>query len=155
MKRATTFAAALLAAGTLAAAAYGQAGYGDYSTTPAPQAQGGAVRTQVRTALTHAGFAATADTLSSVVQHLGHALNCLEGESGRHFNRAWGHVCQGQGTGILTDLKASPGGADMVLVAQAATDLAVAGTRSRNLNEARMAAKGVGALLQVMADGLR
>ncbi|MDR7537819.1 MAG: hypothetical protein QN183_15880 [Armatimonadota bacterium] len=154
MKRATILAAALLAAGTLAAAAYGQGGYGDSSTTPAPQAQAGAVRTQVRTALTHAGFAATADTPNGVVQHLGHALNCLEGEGGKNFNRSWGHVCQGQGRGILSDLRASPGN-DLMLVAQAAADLAAAGTRSRNVNESRMAAKGVAALLQVMADVLK
>jgi hypothetical protein len=155
MRRVVMVLVLVAAAGALAA--YGQGGYGDYSTSPTPAApaQGAAVRTQVRTALTHAGFAAGGDTLAYVTQHLGHALNCIEGEGGKNFNRAWGHVCQGQGRGILTDLRAAPGGSDLLLVAQAADDLAVAGVKSRNLNEARLAAKGVAALLQVIADTVK
>lgn len=59
------------------------------------------------------------------------------------------------GDGILVDLKATPGGADFVLVAEHAGALAAAGTKSRNLNEARMAARGVVSLLSVIADNLR
>jgi hypothetical protein len=113
------------------------------------------VKAQVRTAITHAGFAGSGSTLSYVEQHLGHALNCLEGPGGSNFNRAWGHVCQGQGNGILVDLKAAPGGPDLALVAAQADALALAGVKSRNLNEARMAARGVAALLNVIAENLK
>jgi hypothetical protein len=136
-----------------AAASHGfQAGYPDPATSPAGSAD---VRTQVRTAITHARFAAESAGLAGVEQHLGHALNCIEGPRGRNFNRAWGHPCEGQGNGILVDLRTTAGGADLVLVAEHAGSLAVAGTKSRSLNEARMAARGVGALLSVIADNLR
>ena len=39
--------------------------------------------------------------------HLQLVINCLEGPNGRHFKAAVGHVCQGQGNGILPDLKAA------------------------------------------------
>lgn len=64
-------------------------------------------------------------------------------------------MCEGQGDGILVDLKAAPGGADFMHVAEHAGALAAAGTKSRILNEARMAARGVGALLSVIADNLK
>lgn len=118
-------------------------------------APAGDAKSQIKTAITHAGFAAGGTTLSYVQQHLGHALNCLEGTKGKNFNQSWGHVCQGQGNGILEDLKAAPGGADFMLVAQQADALAVAGVGSRNLNEARNAARGVTALLTVIQDNLK
>jgi hypothetical protein len=126
--------------------------------SPAQQpvmAQAGDVKAQIKTAITHAGFAAGGSTLSYVEQHLGHALNCIEGTKGRNFNQSWGHVCQGQGNGIRVDLKSAPGGVDVMLVAEAADVLAVAGVKSKNLNEARNAAKGVAALLNVISDNLK
>jgi hypothetical protein len=153
MRRTVTLLAAVLVTLWAAAASHGfQAGYPDPATSPTGSAD---VRAQVRTAITHARFAAEAGVLGSVEQHLGHALNCIEGARGRNFNRAWGHVCEGQGNGILVDLRTTPGGADHMMVAEHAGALAVAGTKSRNLNEARMAARGVGALLSVIADNLR
>jgi hypothetical protein len=118
-------------------------------------AQGADVKAEIKTAVTHAGFAAGGTTMSYVQQHLGHALNCLEGTKGKNFNQSWGHVCQGMGNGILEDLKGAPGGADLMLVAQQAGALAVAGINSKNLNEAKAAAKGVSALLTVIADNLK
>jgi hypothetical protein len=133
----------------------------NYPSTPQPaqpapsvQTQGG-VRTELKTAITHAGFAGGGDALSSVQQHLGHTLNCIEGTKGKNFNRSWGHVCQGQGNGILVDLKAAHGGAEFMLVAGQADSLALAGVKSKDIAEARNAAKGVGALLTVVADNLK
>lgn len=151
MRRTAALLAAVLVTLWAAATSHGfQAGY----SAPAPTGSADA-KTQVRTAITHARFAAEANVLGSVEQHLGHALNCIEGPRGKNFNRAWGHVCEGQGDGILVDLKATPGGADFMLVAEHAGALAAAGTKSRNLNEARMAARGVGSLLSVIADNLK
>lgn len=128
----------------------------DYRTRPSPaQVQAADVKMQVKTAITHAGFAAGGNALSSVEQHLGHALNCIEGAKGKNFNQAWGHVCEGQGNGILADLKAASGGADFMLLAETADNLAVTGVKSRNLAEDRFAARGVSALLTIIADNLK
>ncbi len=134
----------------------------NYPSTPQPaqpapsvQTQAGDVKTELKTAITHAGFAGGGDALGSVQQHLGHTLNCIEGTKGRNFNQSWGHVCQGQGNGILVDLKAAQGGAGLMLVAGEADSFALAGVRSKDLAEARNAAKGVGALLTVVADNLK
>lgn len=117
-------------------------------------AQGGA-KAQLATAITHAGFAADGQSVGYVRTHLGHALNCLEGTKGKNFNAAWGNVCQGQGNGILVDLASAAGGADVMLVARQAGALAVAGTKSTNLAQMRVAAKGVGALLRVVTENLK
>jgi hypothetical protein len=146
---------------TLAAVALGLAGRpvaGMSASGPAWQlalAQGTDVKAEIKTAVTHAGFAAGGTTMSYVQQHLGHALNCLEGTKGKNFNQSWGHVCQGMGNGIVEDLRTTTGGTDFLLVAQQADALAVAGLSSKNLNEAKMAAKGVAALLTVIADNLK
>jgi hypothetical protein len=113
------------------------------------------VKTELKTAVTHAGFAAGGDSMTYVVQHFGHVLNCLEGAKGRNFNQSWGNVCEGQGNGILEDLKAASGGADFALVAQAADTLTAAGVKNKNLGEVKMAAKGVAALLNIIADNLK
>ncbi len=133
-------------------------GYAQYNYPPTPQpsqAQAADVKVELKTAITHAGFAASADALGPVQQHLGHTLNCIEGTKGKNFNQSWGHVCQGQGNGVLADLKAAAGGAPLMLVAEQADSLAVAGVKSKDTAEARNAAKGVGALLTVIADSLK
>src|SRR3990172_6767814 len=113
------------------------------------------VRAQLRTAIQHAGFAAEGDSLGYVRLHLGHALNCIEGPAGKNFDRAWGNVCQGQGNGILTDLRSAPGGATYRVVIEHAEMVGGAGVASRDLAEIRTIAKAVGALLTLIADGVR
>jgi hypothetical protein len=109
-------------------------------------------KVQARTGATHAGFAAAADAARSVDQHLGHALNCIEGAKGKNFNAAWGHPCQGQGDGLLQDLQADRAGAAWMLVAEAAGQLAVAGIKSRDLAQKKNAARGVAELLRMIAE---
>ncbi|MDQ7801034.1 MAG: hypothetical protein QN188_04285 [Armatimonadota bacterium] len=109
-------------------------------------------RVQARTGATHAGFAAAAAAASSVDQHLGHALNCIEGSRGKNFNASWGHVCQGQGDGLLVDLRADRAGAAWLLVAEAADQLAVAGIRARDLAQKKNASRGVAELLRLIAE---
>ncbi|MDR7425115.1 MAG: hypothetical protein QN118_07600 [Armatimonadota bacterium] len=91
--------------------------------------------------------------MSYVEQHLGHALNCIEGPQGRNFNRAWGHVCDGQGQGILTDLRNDREGMSWTSVVEAADELAVKGIRSRDLAQRKNAARGVAELLRLAAEG--
>lgn len=152
MQRATVLVVATVLVFGLAAATHSQYNYPPSS--PA-RPQGSGVKAQLATAITHAGFAANGDSLGYIRQHLGHALNCLEGPSGRSFNRAWGNVCQGQGNGILEDLKATPGGAVSLRVAEHADALAASGVKSTDRAEAKIAAKAVGALLTVIQDSLK
>jgi hypothetical protein len=101
------------------------------------------VKAQIKTAITHAGFAVSGSTLNYVQQHLGHALNCIEGSKGKNFNASWGNVCEGQGNGILVDLKSAPGGVALVAEAERADSAALAGLKTKNLEETKTAAKSV------------
>lgn len=153
MSRMTT-GLALAVALVLGAAA---AAYAPYHTQQQPPAaaQGGNLKEQLKTAIQHSGFAADGTSMASVQQHLGHTLNCLEGTKGKNFNQSWGHVCEGQGNGILTDLRGAPDGANFRAVAGAADELALGGMKSKDLNEAKVSAKAVGALLKVIGDNLK
>jgi hypothetical protein len=152
MKRVTAFGVATVLVFGLAVATYSQY---DYPPSSPARPQGTGVKAQLATAITHAGFAANGDSLGYIRQHLGHALNCLEGPKGPNFNRAWGNVCQGQGNGILVDLKTTAGGAAFLRVAEHADSLASSGVKSADQAEAKIAAKAVGALLTVIQNGLK
>lgn len=110
---------------------------------------------QLTTAITHARNSAGSDAMSSATSHLGHVLNCIEGTRGRNFNGSWGHVCQGQGDGILVDIKDAKNAGAVMAVLEAADGLAVAGVKAKDLAAVQYAARGVGALLQVVADGIK
>jgi hypothetical protein len=62
-----------------------------------------------KTAQTHATNAARAETLRDSLWHLGHVVNCMEGQRGTHYDAANANPCQGQGTGIIPDLEAMGG----------------------------------------------
>lgn len=142
--------AALLVLGIAAVA------YAPYHTQQPPAAaQGANLKQQLSTATTHAGFAGDGTSLAYSQQHLGHVLNCLEGSRGKNFNQAWGHVCEGQGNGILVDLRAAADGATFRMIAETADELALGGVKSKDLNEVKVAAKGVGALLKVISDTIK
>lgn len=134
----------------VAGAASGQ--YGDY---PQPAAGGGDLRTQLRTAATHATNAATSEAARSVREHLTHVVNCLEGPRGRNYSQAEGNPCQGQGNGIVPDLRAAQGGAAWMPVVEAATDLALKGAKATDMTTARNIGRGLAALLSTTVDGLR
>jgi len=144
--------AAVLVLGT-GAATYSQYDYG--KPPGGGVAPGSGVKGQLKTAITHAGFAASGDSIGYVRQHLGHALNCIEGPNGKNFNRTWGHVCQGQGNGILQDLRSAPGGVTFTIVVEHADSLAAAGVTRKDLAEAKAAAKATQALLAVIDGGLK
>jgi hypothetical protein len=130
--------------------------YAPYHTQQQPAAaQAGNAKTQITTATTHAGFAGNGTTLAYVQQHLGHALNCIEGKGGRNFNASWGNVCEGQGNGILNDLRGLSGAAAVMPLVQNADSLALSGVKSTDLATARMAARGVEALLKIVGENVK
>ncbi len=117
-----------------------------------PQAGADKAQTQLRTGVDHAKNSAGSSTMTTAVTHLGHVLNCIEGTKGKNFNASWGHVCQGQGDGILTDIKSAKNADRVMLVLESADSLAVAGVKTKDLETVRVTARGVGALLQVVMD---
>lgn len=128
--------------------------YAPYHTQQAPPAEStsGAFKAQARTASTHAGFAAEGSSMSSVKEHLGHVVVCIEGAKGKNVNSSWMNPCSGQGGGVLNDLKASKNGATWTLVAQSADSLALAGIKSTALADAKNAARGVSELMRLIAE---
>lgn len=132
-----------------AAAAHAQS---DYYPTPA---QADKLSTQLGTAIEHARNSSGSNTMSGAVSHLGHVLNCIEGTRGKNFNAAWGHVCQGQGDGIVADIKGAKNAGNVMLVLESANGLAAAGVKAKDLAGVRFAARGVAGLLQVVADATK
>jgi hypothetical protein len=143
-----------------ASLAQGYGGGGGYGPTPPPSSQptaGGEAKVvaQLRTGIEHAKNSAGSGAVAPAVSHLGHVLNCIEGTRGKNFNATWGHVCQGQGDGIVVDIKGTKNADNLMLVLDAADQLATSGVKSRELGAVQNAARGVGALLQVVLDGMR
>jgi hypothetical protein len=150
----------VLAAGLLLVSAGLALGQGDYGPPPAQTAPPAAqasnkAETQLRTAIDHAKNSAGSGAMASAVSHLGHVLNCIEGTRGKNFNSSWGHVCQGQGDGILIDIKGAKNADNLTLVLEAADSLATGGVKAKNLSAVQNAARGVGALLQIVLDGTK
>lgn len=65
----------------------------------------GSIKTQLKTATFHAGELAQKGAITATKLHMQHTINCLEGPSGMDYVQAVGYPCQGQGHGILPDLK--------------------------------------------------
>ena len=83
----------------------------------AAAAQNDAAKKQLQTAFFHANeLAQKAPTIAGVLQHVQHVVNCLEGSAGKNFNPAAGYPCQGQGNGIIPDLKAAADAGDQAAV---------------------------------------
>ncbi len=120
-----------------------------------------AARTQLTTAIFHSGELAQRGTAVAGTQaHLRHVINCLEGAQGRNFNAAAGHVCQGQGSGILNDLRtavaAGAAGAEQALrFADVALKLSLQAVAMSDINEAQPWAIVVSRQLTAARDALR
>ncbi len=112
----------------------------------------GAAKTQLKTAVTQAGFAARYDTVDKIELALHHVVNCLEGASGKNYNEQSGNVCKGQGAGIFADLKDSGmPGAHALPFAEIADQVAnwgIAQTMAKDLGRAQAAATVAKAVLQ-------
>ena len=107
---------------------------------------------EAKIAAAHASFASEGTSVSYVREHLGHVILCLEGPRGTNASAAWENPCQGQGNGVLNDLGSA--GTSWSLVAQTADNLATRALRSSDLNEMKIAAGGVTALMKLVAEGL-
>lgn len=118
-------------------------------------AVGDKAQTQLRTGIDHAKNSAGSSAMAGAVTHLGHVLNCIEGTKGKNFNATWGHVCQGQGDGILVDIKGVKNAENVMLVLESADALAQAGVKAKDLAAVQVSARGVGALLQVVMDTIK
>jgi hypothetical protein len=107
--------------------------------TPA-QGAAAAVKTQLQTSIFHAGELAQRGTVVAASKtHVQHVINCLEGPSGSNFVAAVGAPCQGQGNGIIPDLRAAQAagvrGADRAMTfVQAAHMLLLQARQSEDVN---------------------
>jgi hypothetical protein len=102
--------------------------------------------TELKTAMSHAGYAAKADALNGVHLHLHHVLNCMVGPQDKLFDSAAGNPCKDQGTGVVPELKGKMDQQyyEAALVAQIATQ----GIASNSLPEAKTDAHVAGLILQ-------
>lgn len=105
-------------------------------------------KNELNTAKTHAGFAAASDSMNGVLQHTGHAVNCLVGSSDKRFDAKWGNVCEGQGNGVLADLKAAgANGAAALKISEDAAKVGADVLGMKDLTAAQTGAKKLGAML--------
>ncbi len=95
---------------------------------------------ELKTAITHAGFAQKYDTMKEVTLHLHHVVNCLVGPNDKLFDAGAGNPCQGQGNGILSDIKAQTGEDQQYQVAWWLAHLADQAITMGNLQQAKAAA---------------
>jgi hypothetical protein len=103
---------------------------------------------ELKTAVTHAGFAGKYDTMKEVTLHLHHAVNCLVGPQDKMFDAAAGNPCQGQGNGFLADQKASKGENDQYYEAWWAVQIAGQALASDKLGVAKAGARIVSMVLE-------
>jgi hypothetical protein len=106
---------------------------------------------ELKTAITHAGFAEKYDTMKEVGLHLHHVVNCLVGESDPMFDKAAGNPCQGQGKGILPDIKAKMGEDQQYQVAWWLAHMGSDALKMGNLAQAKAAAHIIGVQLTAMS----
>jgi hypothetical protein len=121
-----------------------------YSTrsSAAPMSPLDQAKAELNTAKTHAGFAAASDSLNGVYQHTGHAVNCLVGPTERRFEKKWGNVCEGQGSGALKDLKTvGANGAAALKISEDAAKLGVNVLGMKDLTAAQAGAKKLAGML--------
>jgi hypothetical protein len=106
---------------------------------------------ELKTAITHAGFAEKYDTMKEVGMHLHHVVNCLVGESDPMFDKGAGNPCQGQGKGILPDIKAKMGEDQQYQVAWWLAHMGSDALKMGNLAQAKAAAHIIGVQLTAMS----
>jgi hypothetical protein len=126
----------------------------DYEEEAETAADNGAV-TQLETAIAHANNSLNTGEFEGAHRHLGHVLNCIEGEGGENFNPDWGNPCAGQGVGIINDIAGHPAEEEMRLLVEAANGLALAGVNTDSLETVHSAAAGVRALLELVLPSLQ
>ena len=130
------------------------------------------VTAQLKTAIFHAGQLAVRGARTGTPggpevtvpvlatrEHLQHVINCIEGPGGKDFKTASGYPCQGQGNGILVDLKtaqtADVGGAPRATIfVNAALHVAMSAVGSADVNESQPFAAVVARNLQLALEAI-
>jgi hypothetical protein len=118
------------------------------------------IKTELKTAVFHSSeLAQRGSSIAAVQLHLQHTINCIEGPQGMHFKAAAGYPCQGQGTGIIDDLRAAaaqgvPGAGAALQDVQTALSLALQAQSMQDVNQAQPWAKVVAEYLQKASDAL-
>jgi hypothetical protein len=118
------------------------------------------VKKELQTAYFHASeLAQKGDAVAAAKLHVQHVINCLEGPTGANYKQAVGYPCQGQGNGIVPDLKAAaaantPGAGAALKEATLAWTLAVQALAKNDVNEVQPWAKVVGQHLKAAMDVL-
>ena len=131
-----------------------------FVTQTAPAQSVSSIKTQLQTTIFHSGELAQRGTvLAGPLLHLQHVVNCLEGTNGPNFRSAVGHVCQGQGNGIIPDLNAAQAagvrGADKALrFANIALTLSLQALRMTDVNEAQPWALVISRQLRIANESL-
>ncbi len=120
-----------------------------------------AAETELKTAIFHAGeLAQRGEVLATSQLHVQHVVNCLEGPTGKNFKVAAGHVCQGQGNGIIPDLQKAvasgvKGAAAAMRYANAAYMLALDALKMNDVNAVQPWAKVIASNLQQALNALQ
>lgn len=109
---------------------------------------GAAAQKEIATAITHAGFAASANEAKTTHLHLHHVINCLVGAGGHHFDAKAGDPCQNQGKGALRDAKAAKLGKAVRGRLEQALQLALTGVGVEDARPAADVAKAVEGILK-------
>jgi hypothetical protein len=121
----------------------------------------GSIKTQLKTAAFHAGeLAQRGDTVAGTHLHLHHTINCLEGQSGPDYLASAGYPCQGQGNGIIPDLKTAvmhmvPGAQQSLDDANIALKLALQAEGMSDVAQAQPWAHVVATYLMKASDDLQ
>ncbi len=98
---------------------------------------------EVKTAATHAGFAAQADNIKGVHTHLHHTLNCLVGPKGDGFDSNEMNPCADMGNGAIPDNTND----NMMEVLDDAVDKTNSGLQTDDIDKAKAAAASVKKML--------
>lgn len=118
------------------------------------------VKKELQTAIFHSSeLAQRGDAVAAAKLHMQHVINCLEGPNGANFKREAGFPCQGQGNGIIPDLKDAvaakvPGAAEALKQTNLAWTLAIQGIAKNDVNEVQPWAKVVSNYLKAALNAL-
>ena len=121
---------------------------------------GGDVKKELQTGFYHASeLAQKGNAVAASKLHVQHVINCLEGPAGANFKQEAGFPCQGQGNGIIPDLKEAvaskmPGADAALKEATLADTLAVQAITKNDVNEVQPWAKVVSQHLKAALDAL-
>jgi hypothetical protein len=106
---------------------------------------------ELKTAIAHAGYAEKAGAMTDVTMHLHHVVNCLVGPADSMYDKAAGNPCQGQGAGIMPDIKKMMGEDQEYQVAWWLAHMANDAIKMGNMAQAQAAAHIIGLQLTSMA----